>query len=278
MSIGISVQELIDRYADCLWKRGAHRTSALIYLAEIADIKKGHFSNVVSDDFDLIVSSLKGQGNKHSTINRKIYAFTKLLRKAQEDDLIPNVPVYKRLNEDVRPVRYFSPDEERIFFKALRAHDPLYADLSIFLVDTGMSLGEAINLRWESVSETHLIVVESSIGLSRRLPITSRCIDVLSNYRFKDRGPFGDIDQANFRISWNRAKRDTDFSHDPAIVPTILRHTCACRLVLSGFNLKLVQSWLGNKDYKSMMRYEGLLEFVSFEACTQALEKYASAT
>lgn len=276
MCADFSVHELIDRYADTLWKKGAHRNSSLIFLNEIADLKKGRFAKIISADYTEIANLLKDRGNKNSTVNRKIFAFTKLLRKAQEDDLIPNVPVFERLNEDTRHVRYLSKDEERVLVNALRAHDTVFSDLSIFLIDTGMTLGEAIELRWESLTETHASVVESSIGLGRRLPLTNRCIAILSKYRFEARGPFCDVEQAKFRITWNRAKRDTDFCNDPAVVPTILRHTCACRLVLSGFNLRLVQNWLGNKDYKSMMRYEGLLKFVDFEACSQALESFGA--
>lgn len=273
----ISVDELISSYADSLWKKGAHRESALLYLNEIAGIKTGRFDRIEEKDYLHIADELLKRRNKNSTVNRKISAFTKLLRQAQLDHLIPNVPVFRRLKENADQLRFLSLLEEKHLLAALRRRDPLYANITVFLLDTGMTIGEAVELRWHDICKGTVNLPESTKGLARQLPLTDRCRQIIKG-RECGSGPFAKIEQAKFRTQWNEAKAEIGLSKDRSVVPTILRHTCASRLVLSGIDLRRVQRWLGNHNYKSMVRYERLCQSDDFELCAIALEKFTANT
>ena len=269
----INLPQLIERYGNQLWQGGQHKATAMGYLYEIAEIKKAPFTVFRSTDFDEIIAELKKRKNKNSTINRKIFALTKLLRAAVEEGVIPNVPVFKRLQENTS-LRYLSDSEEKKLIAAIADKSESFAALTSFLLDTGMTLGEAIALRWESIVAGEVRVVESPMGAGRTLPLTERASRSVRTMVSEPRGPFSRILQPKYRAVWNEAKHDIGLGHDQAIVPTILRHTCACRLVIQGLDLSLIQRWLGNRNYKSMIRYEELSPQDNFDLCVSALERF----
>lgn len=271
----VSIGELIAIYADTLWKKGtAHAASASGYLSEICELKPAAFSLINSSDYDDIVVQLQARGNKNSTINRKVNALTKLLRAAHVDGKIPNVPTFKRLAEENNELRYLSQKEEGEILRAIERHSDDYAALTTFLIETGVNVGEAIAVRWESISGDFIHIPESSSGLARRLPLTSKARTALDKMETELRGPFSRIEQPKYRAVWNECKSELRLTEDPAIVPTILRHTCACRLIMQGIELRVVQRWLGNRNYKSMIRYESLVPLDNFSLCVSALEGF----
>ncbi|MFC0246669.1 tyrosine-type recombinase/integrase [Falsochrobactrum ovis] len=274
MSERFSLRNLIDLHADSLWQNGSHKKSALIYLEEIAEIFPEEFTKFEADRFDFIVEALKARNNKNSTVNRKINALTKLLRAAQTSGHIPHVPMFRRLSEDHAAVRFLSKDEERLLLSVLNRKSPHYNSLAAFLIDTGVTLGEAIAIKWDHIDARTVRIPESSMGLARTLPLTTRAYHLLENLQGEPRGPFNSIDQHPFRVAWNEVRNNLDLADDAAIVPTVLRHTCACRLIIKGLNLHVVQKWLGNRDYKSMLKYQHLATSDSFDLCLTALEEW----
>jgi integrase len=255
-----------------LWPEGSHGASAIGFLSEIAGLWPEPFSQFRASEFEAIAELLRSRGNRNSTINRKISALTKLLRAAVEDDALAHVPVFRRLEEAGGALRYFSHEEEETFFAAMQDHAPDYADLNVFLINTGVTPGEAIAIRWDSVVGDRVIIPESSMGLARTLPLTTQARQSLANARHELRGPFCRIEQPRYRLAWNAVKADSEWCDDQAVVPTILRHSCASRLVMQGIDLRVVQYWLGNRNYKSMLRYEPLIRFDRLDLCVAALE------
>lgn len=271
----VTIEELIRLYGDSLWAKGQHRQSSLGYLIEISQIKEEGFSAFVEDDYRLIADKLEALGNSDATINRKIAALTKLLRRAQQDGKIPNVPVYRRRKEDQDALRYLSIFEEQDLRTALASEEPYYAEFSSFLIDTGVKPGEAVSLRWENISNGTIIVSGSKSTQGRTIPLTQRAQSVLTDLDHEVRGPFYSIDLAKFRLIWNIAKEKLGW-HEKSIVPQVLRHTCASRLVLSGLDTRLVQRWLGIRNYQAMRRYEKLIRTDDFSLCAKALESFAA--
>lgn len=271
----ITINDLIAKYASSLWKSGtAHGASANGYLLELAEIKPASFSTVTAADYEDIVTALRNRGNKNSTINRKINAFTKLLRAANADGAIPNVPTFKRLAEENNELRFLSTREEAQIVDAIARHSDAYASLTTFLIETGLNVGEAIASRWESLSGDFIHIPESTSGLARRLPLTLKARSALDKMGQELRGPFSRIEQPKYRAVWNECKDELGLGEDAAIVPTVLRHTCACRLIMQGIELRVVQRWLGNRNYKSMIRYENLVPLDNFGLCVSALENF----
>lgn len=271
----ITISDLIAKYAGTLWKSGtAHAASAYGYLLELAELMPDTFSTITAADYDAIVTVLRKRGNKNSTINRKINAFTKLLRAANADSAIPNVPTFKRLAEKNNELRFLSTREEEQIVNAIGRHSDANAALTTFLIETGVNVGEAITSRWENISGDFIHIPESTSGLARRLPLTLKARSALDKMGHELRGPFSRIEQPKYRAAWNECKDELGLSEDAAIVPTVLRHTCACRLIMQGVELRVVQRWLGNRNYKSMIRYENLVPLDNFSLCVSALENF----
>lgn len=266
-----TIKDLVERHAGGLWREGSHRESAIAFLHEISEIKPDPFNDFKAGDFNQIIEALQNRNNRNSTINRKINALTKLLRSAVAAGELPNVPIYKRLEESSNQLRFLSFDEEQRFINAIAKRSKPYAALTSLLVETGVTLGEAIAIRWESVQPHKIRIVESSIGLGRTLPLTKKAKSAIEEMKTEARGPFCGIEQPKYRGVWNEVKLEVGLE-DSSIVPTILRHTCAARLAKRGIDLRIVQKWLGNRNYKSMIRYETLISPDNFALCLAALE------
>ena len=59
---------------------------------------------------------------------------------------------------------------------------------------------------------------------------------------------------------------------DKDVVPHILRHTCASRLVQGGIDIRRVQMWLGHQTLSMTMRYAHLASH-DLEMCIPVLER-----
>ena len=88
------------------------------------------------------------------------------------------------------------------------------------------------------------------------------------------RGPFANIVQAQFRAAWNEAKQEVGLGTEPDVVPHILRHTCASRLVQGGIDIRRVQTWLGHQTLQITMRYAHLASG-DLDICVPILERAA---
>src|SRR4029079_19390605 len=104
------------------------------------------FSIFTQEMLDDAIGTLRGRGNSHATINRKMAALGKLLRKACKMGDIHSLPEFRRQKERAGRIRFLDIAEEDRLFAAIAARCPDSYRLSVFLVDTGCRLGEALGL------------------------------------------------------------------------------------------------------------------------------------
>jgi site-specific recombinase XerD len=77
-----------------------------------------------------------------------------------------------------------------------------------------------------------------------------------------------------FSVSdWNAVKKEVGLGNDKQIVPHILRHTCASRLVQAGIDLRRVQAFLGHQTIQMTLRYAHLATN-DLDQCVAALETF----
>jgi len=212
-----------------------------------------------------LVSSLEERGCGSSTINRKLAALSKMLRHAHRVGILGRVPHIERLPERQGRVRFLTKQEEDEVVAQFRfLGRPHYADLVVFLIDTGMRVGEALRLRWEDFTETSdgriATIWESKGGRSRSVPLTKRVCEVLDGID-RDRcpeGPFRRIQQSPFNREWAVVRGRMGLDQDRQFVPHALRHTCASRLVQKGVEILIVKELLGHKTLSVTLRYAHL--------------------
>lgn len=206
------------------------------------------------------------------TINRRYASLSRLARQAVDTDLLDRMPKFKRYKEPEGRKRFLTTAEETLLFGELGKIDAGDEHLAIFLIDTGARLGEAFSLKQTQLdfdatvtgSDGKPIVVGSvtfdktKADVTRTVFMTQRLRAILLDRKGQKTGPFSDINRWTARDHWNRARKAAGFEHDPLVVPHILRHTCASRIVQAGHGLKLAQTQLGQKNAAMTDRYSHL--------------------
>lgn len=269
-----SIAELYHRYADILWDEGHHKYNVKAFIGELDEILLGtRFSAFSQDLLDNLIGALRKRGNSNATINRKMAALSKLLRKAYKMGDIHSLPEFRRQKERAGRLRFLEADEEEALFREIGQRCELFLKFSIFLVDTGARLGEGIGLKWNDIHDGRVTFWITKSGRSRTVPLTSRAKEVLRELTDRSPGPFSDIDQQRYRAVWNAAKVDAKLGDEADIVPHILRHTCASRLVRGGIDLRRVQMWLGHQTLTMTMRYAHLATH-DLDMCVPVLERH----
>jgi len=273
----ISLRAMFGKYGDLLWLNGSHKYNVTNFISELHDLlDTPSFSSFSQEMLDQLIGKLRKRGNSNATINRKMAALSKLLRKAYKMGDIHSLPEFKRQKEKAGRIRFLDGEEETALFGEIRSHSELYYRFCIFLVDTGARLSEGLDLRWGDITESRATFWVTKSGRSRSVPLTHRAAKAIAASDKRKPGPFSDIDQQRFRIAWHQAKDVIGLGDDKDVVPHILRHTCASRLVQGGIDIRRVQMWLGHQTLQMTMRYAHLASH-DLDMCVPILERAASA-
>lgn len=272
-----SLAELLDKYGDSLWPEGSHRRNVYSFILEANDLLFGRrFDHFGRDDLETVRERLQSKGNSVATINRKTMALSKLLRHAWKAGDLSAITDFNRQEEPVERIRFLSRQEERSLFKHIGQISNEYQQLSVALVDTGAKIGELIALEWTELNlDTGLVCLSKGVvHYERTIPMTARVRRVFQGIERTGAGPFSTVEQHKYRAAWNEAKREVGFGDEVGIVPYILRHTCASRLVMGGVDLRRVQLWLGHKTLRMTLKYD-YLSTNDLNICVSVLESSA---
>lgn len=268
-----NLRELFGKYGDLLWMNGSHKYNVTNFIGELHDLLDfPSFSTFSQEMLDQLIGKLRKRGNSNATINRKMAALSKLLRKAYKMGDVHSLPEFKRQKEKAGRIRFLDRDEESLLFSEIRAHSEAYYRLCIFLVDTGARLSEGLNLRWGDIHKDRVTFWVTKSGRSRSVPLTQRALAAIEGSDRRYSGPFAEIDQQRFRVAWHNAKDAVGFADDKDVVPHVLRHTCASRLVQGGIDIRRVQMWLGHQTLTMTMRYAHLASH-DLDMCIPILER-----
>lgn len=267
-----SIAELTAKYINILWDDGSHKYNVRSFLGEIDEILKGErFSGFDQEMLDSLIGTLRERGNSNATINRKMAALSKLLRKAHKMGDIYSLPEFVRQKERVGRIRFLEYEEEKRLFAAIKSRCEDSFRLAVFLVDSGCRLGEAIGLTWNDLQDHRVTFWLTKSNRSRTVPLTRRAGKATKIAHERLKGPFSMLNQVRFRQIWNEAKMEVGLGTDDQVVPHILRHTCASRLVRGGIDIRRVQMWLGHQTLQMTMRYAHLATH-DLDSCVKVLE------
>jgi len=269
----VSIRDLFEKYGDLLWENGSHKYNVTFFIGELDELLLGKKFSVFGEDIlDLLIGKLRENGNSNATINRKLAALRKLLRKAHKMGDIHSLPEFRRQKERQGRIRFLDAAEEAQLFSRIRDRSEDCWRLSVFLVDTGARMGEALKLRWPDIDGHRVTFWVTKSGRSRSVPLTSRAREVLARPDHATKGPFCHIPAHRYRAVWNDAKHEMGLSSEKDLVPHVLRHTCASRLVKGGIDIRRVQMWLGHQTLTMTMRYAHLATN-DLDSCVAVLER-----
>ena len=268
-----SLAELFEKYKNILWEDGNHKYNVTFFIGELNEILLGErFSTFDQSTLDDLVGKLRERGNSNATINRKMAALSKLLRKASQMGDIHSLPEFRRQKERAGRIRFLEHDEEDRLFGAIKARCEDSYRLSLFLVDSGCRLGEALGLIWNDIQEHRVSFWITKSGRSRTIPMTIRAEESVNVSAEGLKGPFSMLTGVRYRAIWNDAKAEVGLGTDTQVVPHILRHTCASRLVQGGIDIRRVQMWLGHQTLQMTMRYAHLATN-DLDSCVVVLDR-----
>lgn len=212
-----------------------------------------------------LVGHYKDRGASNGTINRKLAALSKMMKHAHKCGMIHTVPPIPKLPERQGRIRFLTLDEERELIRQFRHHGRVpYAQLCLFLVDTGCRVSEALRVEWKDINHdpdgSSVTIWESKNGSSRTVPLTDRVVSMLKEIdrHLAGDGPFRRINQNSFNHEWTLIRRHMGLHDDSQFVPHALRHTYASRLVQNGVEILTVKELLGHRTLSVTLRYSHL--------------------
>lgn len=254
-----SLRELLEQTLSLHWAGTRGETTAYTNAKGVISILGPALdpAEVTSAAIQGLITKLKARGNSPATINRKLAALSKVLSVAVDGGHLEQRPKLPRLKEKEGRTRFLSPDEERRLFDAMKGRGDDVRDFCIFLVETGVRVGEALRLRWLDVHDLTVHIRGTKADSPRAIPLTLAAQEVLLRQAGKEK-PWGHISHNRLQYIWRLAKDEAGFADDPEVVPHVLRHTCASRLVQSGVGITIVQKWLGHRMLTQTMRYAHL--------------------
>ena len=220
-----------------------------------------------------LTETLLGKNLQPSTVNRYLAALSKMLTYAHKRQAIYNLermPFIEWLEESEGRERYLQLEEEQKMIKLLKEWDEeSYLELYLFLLDSGMRLGEALSFKKSNVDNTHGNLVvnlkgsQTKNGHRRSIPLTKRATAIveskLDGLQSTD-NVFSHLDYWRAENLWRKLRKGMNLQLDKDFVIHSLRHTCATRLAQSGkIELHLVGQMLGHRSWAMIQRYSHLV-------------------
>lgn len=256
--------EMMDRYEKEHVLRKLRSRGVKGYMTSLRNFFGGY---TLADITPKVIVAYKNKryedGKVPATINRELANLKKAFNLAMREwEWCHHNPVARvsMEKENNKRDRWLSREEE---IRLLAACAPWLRDLVTFALNTGMRMGEILELTWRGVDfpRRTVTVFRSKNGERRTIPINQIVMDVL-RAKAKVRSLATDrvfCSQAytpmesghlrrSFRLALSKAKIEDFHFHD-------LRHTFATRLVQSGIDLYKVQQLLGHKSPIMTQRY-----------------------
>lgn len=235
---------------------------------------KGILVTEVNDShIESLVDTLEDRGFAPATINRYLSSISKMLRFANQRQSIyhlDRVPHIEWQKEDNGRERYLEPMEEKEIIRLLTEWNMVnYLEFYLFLIDTGMRLGEALSIKKLMVHNNngnYVVNLPASVTKNsepRGIPLTERAKSIVLKLLIKaERNDlvFSHLKYWTCENTWRRLRKAMNLEDDKEFVIHCLRHTCATRLAQSGkVELHMIGQMLGHKSWKMIKRYSHLI-------------------
>ncbi|MFZ2448288.1 MAG: site-specific integrase [Syntrophobacteraceae bacterium] len=271
-STTISLTEAAEKMYEEEWvelRAGEEQYRKVLRIAEILGDPTLDAIDEVS--IGTVKKTLKHDKLSNTTVNRYVACLKTIMRMAEKHWKVNcRVPAFKMFKELPGRIYEVSPEEEQRIIECLKnAQGNRYmrtremADLVVLLLDSGLRLGEALQLTYRDNIELsgkvlHLYSDQTKAKKERVVPMTDRVYDMLvkRQERYKTR-PFP-FTKDHCENTWQYVRRTLE-NWDKSFVIHAFRHTCAKRLLRAGVDLYMVCKILGHSTTKVTERYlEGM--------------------
>lgn len=193
-----------------------------------------------------------------ATVNNELKKLKAMLNKAVEWGVIQRNPVMsvKTLQRmDARPRSYFTKEQ----LEAIYAADASTSAIWQLLANTGMRVGEAMNLKWEDVSEKNIRVLSTKEHATktrqwRDIPISPGASNALRQLDTTSTYVLPRMCKMTLRTWFKKACEKAGVVG----TPHELRHTFISHLVMQGVPLRTVQVLAGHRTISVTEQYAHL--------------------
>lgn len=266
-------ESLIKFTYDRYWVGQADGENSRVRVTKIMKMLRCSVADITPLTIDKLIIRLKRQGFSASTINSYLSNLHVLMATANRQGVIPEAFDFPRLKTHSR-IRVWSPEEVRdavYYFQRIskrptalsQAIDGSMVDLIFVLLDTGMRVGEVLNMRYKKNIDfhndcIHLFEDITKTSKARSLRMAPRVREILESRRSDyPRHPFP-YDRS---ILSKRIRQMTDYYEyeKSSLRLHDLRHTLATRMVRKGVSLYVVSKILGHYDIRTTEMYAHLL-------------------
>jgi integrase len=266
-----SLRDFAQRFIDSIQVRCAAKPRTVEFYAQqltrLLDFEPLARARLNQVDEGLIESFVQHriQHVSPSSVNRALATLRRLLRLAQEWHVIDRVPRVRMLSGEKNREFVLSHSQETAYLHA--APQPL-KDVAVLILDTGLRVGEALNLRWTDVhldpasgSRYGYIRIREgkSRNAKRNISITSRVRQMLSSKK---------TEHSDFVFSTAKGSpilvTSLDHTHrrvrlsiglPEGFVLHSLRHTFLTRLGLAGVEAFTIMKLAGHSSVTVSQRY-----------------------
>ena len=200
------------------------------------------------------------QSASPATVNREVALLKHMFNMAEHWQLFfGRNPVrgVKFLEEDNLQIRCLSEAEEE---NLLQCCSPYLRDLVTFAINTGLRLGEIINLRWEEVDLDNA-VIKMLVRKNRRMlevPLNDTALAVVNGWwglRKCEYVFYNPETGGQWKDLWLGLKKACRKAGLDDVTWHTFRHTFASRLTRNGADLVTVKELLGHSSVSVTMRY-----------------------
>lgn len=177
------------------------------------------------------------------------------------------LPITRNPVDDVKKPSPSKARTRRVTFSDLRAiakaigtfENPLFRQVIMFALATGMRRGEILRAEWGHIDwkQSVLLIPIAKNGHTRTIPLTTRALRILQKLQADQQPskPIFPISANAVRLSWQRLKKRANLIdlrfHDT-------RHEAVSRFFEAGLSMPEVALISGHRDPKMLMRYTHL--------------------
>ncbi len=216
---------------------------------------------------DLWVAAMRGEGRSGSRIRALLSSLRVMLCRAQRLGMIEALPLFpepRTLPMAEPRALVLQPDWIEALLLELRQENAQAALVVRFLLNTGLRVSEALDLRWDHVDLTQqqLLITRTKAHKARRLPINAAALEVLEARRLvRTTGPVFSLKlrrlQQLHRAAVDQVCLEQGLGDDVrnSWVLHTLRHTCLTRLASAGWSAPQLQQFAGHSSLAVTQRY-----------------------
>jgi integrase len=214
----------------------------------------------------------RGGSRALATLNRERNQLSGVFSLALENEIIVANPVHKVKLFPLDNIhdKVLEPEEEKKLFDALTGKRAKLRPVVLLILNTGLRLREATELKWEQVNlsdnedRREITIRGKGRGEKKKLrviPLNDAAFDLLKGLRAVCNGKgkvFSGRGLSSWAVGYNISKICDEIGLPDVTVHT-LRHTFATRLAQRGdVNMEQVRKLMGHSDMKTTQRYSHL--------------------